>query len=116
MNKVTSLLKNHQTVGDFSSSKQPGAGYHKQPDVLHTFSLNLENFVGEIRLQATLEIFPGAGDWFDLEDPNGEKIQLGGDSTVYNSVISYNSTGNFVWIRAIGYVNSGRIVEIRYIY
>jgi hypothetical protein len=111
--EITILLENASATGKFISKKQPGTGYHQTYDNLHTFVLRFSNWDGELRLQGTLEIFPGDDDWFDLRDSADTLLVYGGD---YDGTFTANVRGNFVWIRAVGAIKSGIITEIRYNY
>jgi hypothetical protein len=72
----------------------------------------LIEFVGTVKIQATLELYPGDNDWFDVAG-----TEVGGDSTVINSsAYSYTFTGKFTWIRAAYNLQNGTITEIRYNY
>lgn len=115
--KTTILLSNvsaeaspGSTTFTFSNKKK-GAGYHKRYGGLHTATYSLDNFSGTIKLQATLELYPGDNDWFDIDG-----TELGGDSSFWTSTRVINFTGNFVWIRAGYNVQNGTISEIRYNY
>jgi len=113
-NEITILLENAENTGSFVSDKKTGSGYHQKYDNLHTFVLNFSNWRGVLKIQGTLEMFPGENDWFDLRDPLNAKLEYGGDSSNYNTVVTANSRGNFLWIRAVGTTDQGSIVEIRY--
>lgn len=90
--------------------KKKGAGYHKNSDGLHTVVYQVDNFLGTIKIQATLELYPGPNDWFDVSG-----TELGGDSTIFStSTKSFNFIGKFVWIRAAYNLQNGTITEIRY--
>ena len=111
----TILLSNitaESAPGDSSlaySNKKKGAGYHKRYSSLHTATFDVDSFVGTIKLQATLELYPGDNDWFDIAGTT-----IGGDSSVWSTVQPVNFTGNFVWIRAAYNLQDGTINEIRY--
>ena len=115
----TVLLSNITTdslPGTFSyGEKKKAAGYHKISDGLHTVIFTLNSFSGTVKLQGTLSLYPGDNDWFDIDN-----TEVGGDSTVIggadgqNHSISRNFIGNFLWIRAAYYVQSGIIVDIRF--
>lgn len=91
----------------FYSDKNRGAGYYKKNDGLHTVLFHTEAFVGEITIQATLELYPADADWIDIHT---ETFAL--DSS--NSNRSTNITGNFVFIRAKYHIEDGEIVTVRY--
>ncbi len=112
---LLSNISQEAAPGDSSftySGKQKGAGYHKYNDGVHTVVYDLDQFVGTVKIQATLALYPGDSDWFDVEN-----TELGGDSTVINNAAtSYTFTGKFVWIRAAYNLQNGTITEIRYNY
>lgn len=110
------LLSNISTISPspaFSyGEKSKGAGYHKNNNGIHTVVYQVDNFSGTIKLQGTLELYPGENDWFDIVG-----TEMGGDSSVIASATkSRTFTGKFVWIRAAYNVQDGTIVEIRYNY
>jgi hypothetical protein len=92
------------------SEKQKGAGYHKTGDGLHTYMYDIDSFVGFIKLQATLELYPSDNDWVDITDTT---FTSNGDSTEIGSKTG-NFTGNFVWIRAAYNLQDGTISKILY--
>jgi len=94
-------------------SKQPGAGYHKRSDSMHTATYSVNSFVGTIKLQGTLALYPADSDWFDID---GTDIGLGSDSSAWTITNSINFTGNFVWLRAAYNVQNGTITSILYNY
>lgn len=95
------------------SNKQQGAGYHRKSDGLHTAIYQVDTFIGVIKLQGTLELYPGDDDWVDIDETI---IGSNDDSTAWSSTQSINFTGNFVWIRAAYNLQNGTIVQIRYNY
>lgn len=116
MSKESSILLSNITAeatnSEFSyGDKCKGAGYNRSADGLHTVVYIVENFVGTIKVQATLELYPAESDWFDVAD-----TEIGGDSTLFHDSYTgtYNFVGNFVWIRAAYNLQDGSIVEIRY--
>lgn len=98
------------------SDKQKGAGYHKFNDGLHTAVFQFDNFKGSVKLQGTLELYPGDRDWFDIIYDNGESQLEALDSTPLVSSATRNFTGKFVWVRAACQLEQGTITEIRYNY
>lgn len=114
--EIKTLLGTTTTVGPFTGEKAKGAGYQRGNDCLHTIVAILKNWSGEIRIQGTLSLYPGEQDWFDLADTNGNTIVIGDGSTDYDDRVSVNTTGRFVWIRAVGTISAGEITEIRYNY
>jgi hypothetical protein len=117
-NEITILLNQQTAIGSFISDKKPGAGYHQKYDNLHTFVINFSNWNGEVKLQGTLELFPGNDSWVDLIDTSGNTMHYFDDysseSGTYNYDITANTRGNFIWIRAVGTLNSGAITQIQF--
>jgi len=95
------------------SDKKQGAGYYGQNDGLHTVIYQVDSFIGTIKIQGTLDLYPGDNDWVDITDT---LVGLGNDSSAWTSTQSKNFTGNFVWIRAAYNLQNGTIVQIRYNY
>jgi hypothetical protein len=91
----------------FYSDKSKGAGYHKHGDGIHTVLFHAEGLVGTITIQATLELYPGDNDWFDVYT---ETFAI--DSS--NSNRTATITGKFVFIRAAYHIEDGEIINVRY--
>ena len=111
---LLSNVSQEATPGDSSfvySGKQKGAGYHKYNDGVHTAVYQVDSFIGTIKIQATLSLYPGDDDWFDVD---GTEIGLGSDSSAWTTTNSVTFTGKFVWIRAAYNLQNGTITEIRY--
>lgn len=90
-----------------------GSGYYGSTNRLYSLQVNIENFVGQVKLQASLETPPGADDWFDIAfnqeyeytmDTTGLVTRFQRNSlnftTPTTGVFGYNFTGNYVWLRA----------------
>jgi hypothetical protein len=93
-------------------AKQKGAGYNKHNDGIHTAVFQFDNFVGTVKVQGTLELYPAETDWFDIV---GTTITVD-DSTALRSNESRTFVGQFVYIRAAYSIEQGTISEIRYNY
>jgi hypothetical protein len=94
------------------SSKNKGAGYNKNGNGVHTVIYVVDDFIGSIKMQGTLELYPGENDWVDVV---GTEQGLAGDSTVWiNDTYTTTFTGKFVWVRAAYNIQNGTITEIRY--
>ena len=109
------------SVGDQSTdftaftftSKFKGAGYHRLHSGVHTMQFDLDQFEGQIKVQATLLLYPGETDWVDLEYQSGSQIEAS-DSTPLTSSFFRTILGNWVWIR-VGYIlEQGSITQVRY--
>ena len=95
------------------SEKQQGSGYNKKTGGLHTAQFELDQFKGSIKLQGTLDLYPGDLSWSDISYTSGSDLTAL-DSTALTTNETRNFLGNWVWIRA-GYVlEQGTIVKIRY--
>ena len=82
----------------FVSDKVKGDGYYSQPDGLHTVSYTLSASYpasAVIKMQGTLATTPTEDDWFDI---SGTSFTTDGTTTINN--VSFNFTGNIVWVRA----------------
>jgi hypothetical protein len=93
--------------------KSRGAGYFRKAGGLHTLLFVLDNFKGSIKIQGTLEMYPGDNDWIDLDYTNGSALDSL-DSTVLTTNETRNILGNWLWIRAAYIIEQGTISEIRY--
>ena len=96
-----------------------GDGYYGRSDGFHTVQINVNNFIGTIKIQGTLAINPSEGDWFSVELESGGTSIVGFVDTTgaintqsatvssitytenETSVNNYNFTGNYVWVRAV---------------
>ena len=81
-------------------------------DGLHTVMIDLAGFIGTIKIQGSLADDPAETDWFDAQlndgefqvDTSGKVTKIVVESITYasaeTSIKVYNTTGNFVWLRA----------------
>lgn len=111
---TTVLTTNTHSSGTqtLQSDKVKGDGYFGATDGLHTVMVDLAGFIGTIKIQGSLETAPTATDWFDAElndgeysvDTTGKVTEVVVNNLTYasaeTSIKSYNTTGNFVWLRA----------------
>jgi hypothetical protein len=107
-----------QASGNYDGSSQdwysdPGkaANYYRGNGSIQTITFGVNNFVGLVTLQATLETNPNDAEWFDLYD-------FGDPSTVYPLTDRHPTTvtGNFTWLRVfVQNFDSGNItVTVNY--
>ena len=104
----TSTYSNSATL---QSDKAQGDAYFGMSDGLHTIAIQLNDFIGTIKIQGSLATDPQETDWFDISLSSGA---TGVDTTgkiadalvtslpytqIETSMKSYNATGNFVWLR-----------------
>lgn len=92
---------------DWSGDQQQASNYYGGFGSLQTVAFYLLNFVGRIRIEATLESTPTSdADWFRVDDF---------DSTVEPTTenFSNNIVGNFTWLRAhVSDFEAGTITKI----
>ena len=82
----------------FVSAKTKGDGYYSQPDGVHTVVYLLAaGYPADtvIKMQGTLATTPTENDWFDI---SGTSFTTDGTTTIKN--VSFNFTGNLVYVRA----------------
>ena len=90
-----SITLNH--IG-FVSDKFKGDGYYSQPDGVHTVSYTLSaSYTADaiLKMQGSLATTPTEDDWFDI---SGTSFTTDGTTVIKN--VSFNFTGNIVWVRA----------------
>jgi hypothetical protein len=111
----TILLSNVSTESSDSNfsygEKKKGAGYHRLDDGVHTATFIFDNFSGTVKIQGTLNLYPGLNDWVDIEDTT-----IGGDSSSIDPTKIVTFIGKFIWLRVAYNIQSGTIQEIRYNY
>jgi hypothetical protein len=100
------------TAGFSYGEKRKGAGYNKNNNGLHTAVFEFDNFVGTVKIQGTLELYPNDTDWVDITDTT---ITIE-DSSALTLNETRTFTGKFVYIRAAYNVQNGVISKIRYNY
>jgi hypothetical protein len=80
-------------------NKFKGDGYYNRADGLHTVQYVYTNFVGKIKIQATLAVDPEERDWFSLSET--ELVILLDPQSMTPQSTAKNFTGNYVWVRAV---------------
>ena len=100
------------TAGFSYGEKRKGGGYNKNNNGIHTAVFQFDNFVGTVKIQGTLELYPNDTDWVDVD---GTTITVEDSSALTNDE-SCTFTGKFIYIRAAYNVQNGIITEIRYNY
>lgn len=80
---------------DFAGDRQKAADfYFKSTGGTQSILFDVDDFVGVITIQATLDADPEVDlDWFDV-------YAFPQDSSATTAVISHSVTGNFTWLRA----------------
>ena len=113
-NTITVLNTNVHSSGTqtLQSEAVKGDGHYSASDGLHTVMVNLAGFIGTIKIQGSLVTTPTETDWFDVDlndgeysvDTTGKVTEVVVNNIVYavaeTSIKGYNTTGNFVWLRA----------------
>lgn len=90
------------------SDKVKADGYYGNADGLHTVAyICSSDYVGTIKMQASLASDPGSLDWFDID---GTSV---GDGSSVVSTQYINFTGNFVWVRSVVTVETGSVTKIQ---
>lgn len=78
---------------DWFSDAVPAASYYGGQGSLQTVIYRLQDFVGTIRIEATLNDQQISAPWFEV-------ATYGDGSTVETGTIPVNVIGNFTWLRA----------------
>lgn len=106
-------LQSYELLGDTSGQLNvtgtpvKGDGYYGFSDGLHTISVKLDDFVGRLYIEATLELHPTEADWFPImlhschpyvEYPANPNMPT--DEHGDSGVDSFVAEGNFVFLRA----------------
>jgi len=102
------------------SNKNKAAGYQKNNNGTHTLVFDFDNFKGSVKIQGTLELYPGELDWVDITLVDPATLLASPldalDSTPIVASATRSFTGKFVYIRAAYQLEQGTITEIRYNY
>jgi len=78
---------------DWVSNAVPAANYYGGQGSLQTIIYRLQDFVGIIRIEATLNDSQESAPWFEV-------ATYSDGSTVETGTIPVNVVGNFTWLRA----------------
>lgn len=83
-----------------------GDSYYGYTDGLHTFQVVYNQFIGRLRIQATLSLDPAEADWFDIipSDSTGRRFNTGGyiqwnANAPRSGSEAYTVQGNFTYLR-----------------
>jgi hypothetical protein len=107
----TVILENQSTpVSQAVTEKFKGSGYYRKAAGMQTFQYTLDEFKGSIRVQGTLELYPGEESWIDLQDSAIESV----DSTTFSGAFIRNIQGNWLWLRLQYTLDEGIITQVRY--
>jgi len=88
------------------SMEVKGDSYYGYTDGFHTIQVTYNQYVGRLRLQATLSLEPGVDDWFDIVPSDtlgtsfneGGFVQFNANDPAQGSE-AYSFSGNFTFIR-----------------
>ena len=78
---------------DWYSNAVPAANYYGGQGALQTITYQLQDFVGVITIEATLNDLKESAPWFEV-------ATYGDGSTADYGTIPVNAVGNFTWLRA----------------
>jgi hypothetical protein len=78
---------------DWFSDAVPAANYYGGQGALQTITYLLQDFVGVITIEATLNDLQDSAPWFEV-------ATYGDGSTADTGTIPVNVVGNFTWLRA----------------
>jgi hypothetical protein len=78
---------------DFVGEPQPAANYYRGRSALQTVTYVLQEFVGNIFIEATLDTDPATATWVAVDQ------LLADQSTPITGTYSANLTGNYTWLR-----------------
>jgi len=82
----------------FNGDKQKAAGYSSSTGTLQSVGIFTEDFIGTLKVQATIDTTVTNSSWFDVYTLNGDGSSAN-DSTArfWNEI--QNITGKFTWMR-----------------
>lgn len=96
--------------GTFYSNKAKSTSQTLASNGISTFSINLNNFTGNIGVEGTLAIDPAENDWFKIYINNNETIAYNN----FSGIDSYVLEGLYQWIRFYYTEQSGTIDKFNY--
>ena len=83
-----------------------GDSYYGYSDGFHTIQIIYSQFIGRIRIQATLDLTPETTDWFDIVPSTTAGTEFNGAGYVQfnsnnpgNTAEAYTLQGNFTFLR-----------------
>lgn len=100
------LMSGTSTTMNQYSDDVKGDSYYGYTDGFHTIQATYDQFVGRLRIQASLMLEPTSDDWFDIvpENSTGRRfnelgyVQFNADDPASKSE-AYSFSGNYAWIR-----------------
>ena len=102
---INMLSATGTTMNQYSTDIK-GDSYYGYSDGLHSVQVIYEQFIGRVRIQATLAIAPESTDWFDLVPTTTSGTEFNGAGYVQfnsnnpgNLAECYTFTGNYTFVR-----------------
>lgn len=102
---ITVMSASGTEMNKFSEAIK-GDSYYGYTDGLHTFQVVYNQFVGRLRIQATLSLDPAEADWFDIlpSDSTGRRFNSEGyiqwnANAPRSGSEAYTVQGNFTYLR-----------------
>ena len=93
---------------ELDGAKVKGDGFYNYSDGLHTVAHYIDAFEGTLAVEGALATDPVEADWVTLD------TRTGTTGTPLTENVTYNFTGNFVWIRAkVTSFEAGTITKIQ---
>lgn len=131
VNSTSTITVNYPNTGTtaltYISDKLKGDGYFGNSDGFHSIQLKTSDFIGRVTIEGTLSIEPTSTDWFSVNldstrtyvDTTGlvreESVPYVNYTTATTTIVGYNFTGNFVWVRSkISNFTQGTVVFVKY--
>jgi hypothetical protein len=100
------MLSTTSTDMNKYSTDVKGDSYYGYSDGLHSVQVIYEQFIGRVRIQATLSLEPSSTDWFDLVPTTTSGTEFNGAGYVQfnsnepgNLAECYTFTGNYTFVR-----------------
>ena len=108
MSASSIVILSNQNQLSYSGTAFRADGYYGQTDGLHTISATLTNFVGRLRIDASLAREPTESDWFPIYLTSGNPYRQypvtsnpSGSNGVGDTVTeAWTFRANVLWIRA----------------
>ena len=102
---INMLSASGTTMNQYSTEVK-GDSYYGYSDGLHSVQVIYEQFIGRVRIQATLSLEPASKDWFDIVPTTTSGTEFNGAGYVQfnsnepgNLAECYTFTGNYTFVR-----------------
>jgi|TARA_R110000851_G_scaffold84071_7_gene183576 hypothetical protein len=93
MRRSIEILANTGSTMNTTGVKVKADSYYGYTDGIHSVSIKYTNFVGTVKLQATLSLNPAEADWGDIKTIT--------KATSVTSTEIHTFKGNYVYLRAV---------------